>query len=31
MVCCLLDISREFIWCDVGLIYSGSSYGVLYV
>jgi len=31
MVCCMLDISREFLWCFVGLIYPGSSYGMLYV
>jgi len=31
MVFCRFDISREFIWCVVGLIYPENLYGVLKV
>jgi len=30
-VCVMFDISRVFLQCVVGLIYPGSSYGVLQV
>jgi len=26
MVCCMFEISREFIWCVVGLIYPENLY-----